>query len=277
MMSFRPSLKHIGTALGAVAFAMMMPAAALANLSQGYTSSGPIATGSLVALDQKAGTVDAADTSNSDRLFGVVVAPGSASLSLGAGTGNQVQVVTTGSANVLVSTEGGKISIGDVIAVSSISGVGEKSPAGKHRIIGTAQTDFDGTSSGVTKRTVKDSAGVSKEISISQIPIVIAVGDYTTNAGGQDYQLPAWLQNFSNQVAGKPVAPIRIVTAGIILLITLVSVTVLLYAAVRNSIISIGRNPLSRTSVFRGLLIVVGIAMGLLAVASGAIYLVIAR
>ncbi|MBW4061711.1 hypothetical protein HJC99_04040 [Candidatus Saccharibacteria bacterium] len=275
-MVIRPSWRQFAQGMGALALALVLPGVAMASLSQGYNSAGAIATGSLVALDQKAGTVVAADTTTADQLFGVAVAPGSVSLSLG-NTGNQVQVVTTGSANVLVSTEGGKIAVGDVITVSSISGVGQKSPSGKHRIIGTAQADFDGTGADSTKATIKDSSGASKEVSIGQIPVVIAVADYTTNAGGQDYQLPSWLQNFSNQVAGKTVAPIRIVVAGLILLVTLVSVTVLLYAAVRNSIISIGRNPLSRSSVLRGLLVVITIVLGLLAVATGAMYLVIAR
>lgn len=272
----RPAIRHIVGIICAAIFALASSGPALASLSQGYSSSSSIASGSLVALDQSGGTITAANTTNADRLFGVVVPANSASLSLG-GSGDQVQVVTTGSANVLVSTEGGKISVGDMISVSSISGIGQKAPSGKHRIIGAAQADFDGTSSAATKSTIKDTSGASREVSIGQVPVVIAVSDYTTNAGGQDYQLPTWLQNFSNQLAGKSVAPVRIIVAGIILLVTMVSVTVLLYAAVRNSIISIGRNPLSRSSVLRGLLVVLAIVAALLGVAGGAMYLVIAR
>ena len=276
-MAVRPRFRLVALLAGAVMVAAVLSHGALASLSQGYNSSATVAAGSLVSLDTKAGSVVVADLTNVDRLFGVVVPPNSASLSLG-GSGNQVQVVTTGSATVLVSTEGGKIAVGDMIAVSSIGGVGEKAPAGKHRIIGTAQADFDGSGSGTAKQTIKDSAGATHEVTIGQIPVVIAVADYTTNAGGQDYQLPAWLQNFSNQLAGgKAVAPIRIIIAGLILLVTLVTVTVLLYAAVRNSIISIGRNPLSRGAVFRGLFVVIGIVLALLAAAGGAMYLVITR
>ena len=266
----------IGLTAGVV-MAGILPGIAMASLSQGYTASGTIASGSLVSLDQTAGTVITTDATNDDRLFGVTVPAGSTSLSLGSSSGNQVQVVTTGSAEVLVSNEDGKIQVGDAISVSSIAGVGEKAPSGKHRIIGTAQANFDATGADTTSRTIKDGTGASKQVSIGQVPVVIAVADYTTNAGGQDYQLPTWLQNFSNQVAGKSVAPIRIIVAGIILLVTLVSVTVLLYAAVRNSIISIGRNPLSRTPVLRGLLVVMGIVGALLAVSGGAMYVVITR
>jgi hypothetical protein len=266
----------IQIAVGSV-IALAASGVAIASISQGYTAKGVIASGSLVALDQTAGTVIAADSTNSDRLFGVVVPPNSASLSLGASSSNQAQIVTSGSTSALISTEGGAVHVGDAIAVSSIAGVGEKAPSGKHRIIGTAQANFDGSGGDSSKRTIKDSSGASHEISLGQIPVVIAVADYTTNAGGQDYQLPNWLQNFSNQVAGRSVAPIRIVTAGLILLVTLVSVTVLLYAAVRNSIISIGRNPLSRSSVLRGLMQVIGVTVILMGAAGGAIYLVITR
>jgi hypothetical protein len=200
----------------------------------------------------------------------------STSVSIGSGS-NQVQVVTSGSADVLVSTENGTINVGDLIAVSSITGVGEKVPGGKHRVIGSAQAKFDGSGSDVAKRTIKDSSGASHDVSIGQIPVVIAVADFSSNSGGQDYQLPTWLQDFSNQLAGRPVAPIRIIMAAIILLVTLASVTVLLYAAVRNSIISIGRNPLSRASVLRGLLEVVLVVLVIMIVAAGAMYLVIAK
>jgi hypothetical protein len=57
----------------------------------------------------------------------------------------------------------------------------------------------------------------------------------------------------------------------------LISITVLLYGAVRNSIIAIGRNPLSRSSVLKGLLQVGLISVIILGAAGGAMYLVIAK
>jgi hypothetical protein len=267
---------RIGLLTG-VLLALVTSAPAWASLSQGFATSSPIATGSLVALDEKSsGSVVTADATNVNRLFGVVVPPSSASISLsGTGTG-QVQVATTGSANVLVSTAGGDIHVGDYISVSPIAGVGQKVGTSSTRVVGTAQSDFSSSGEGVTKRTIDTDSG-KKEVAIGQIPVVIAVSTYTSSDGKQAYVVPNWLQNLSNTLAGKAVSPIRIIIAGIILIVALISITVLLYAAVRNSIISIGRNPLSRSSVLGGLLQVVAITGGILALTGGAIYLVISR
>jgi hypothetical protein len=250
---------------------------AWASLSQGYNTSSQIAPGSLVSLDSKStNTVNVATLDNAPRLFGVVVPDSSASISLSGTGSNQAQVVTTGSANVFVTNAAGSIKVGDLLTVSSIAGVAQKVGDTSTKVIGTAQADFDGSGSDVTKRTIKDSSG-SHEVAISQIPVVISVSSYTATAGKQPYVVPNWLQNLSNTLAGREVAPIRILIAALILLVALVCITVLLYAAVRNSIISIGRNPLSRKSVLKGLLQVMGISAAILALAAGAIYFVIAR
>jgi hypothetical protein len=262
----------------AMMLGLMISAPALASLSQGFVTKSSIAAGALVSLDEKSsGAVVVADLSNVSRLFGVVVPPSSASISL-SGTGSgQVQVVTSGTASVLVSTAGGNIKVGDYITVSPIAGVGQKVGDSSARVVGTAQAPFDGTGDGVTKRTIEDTSGKKTEVSVGQIPVVISVSTYTATDGKQDYVVPSWLQNLSNTLAGKNVSTIRIILSVVILLIALSSVTVLLYSAVRNSIISIGRNPLSKKSVLGGLMQVMGINLVILGVSAGAIYLVLSR
>jgi hypothetical protein len=266
----------LGLAAGALLALIAMPA--WASLSQGFATTSQIATGSLVALDSNsAGTVDTATLNNIDRLFGVVVPPASASISL-SGTGSgQVQVATSGTANVLVTNAAGAIHVGDYLTISSIAGVAQEVGADSTRVIGTAQVDFSGTGGGVTTQDITDANGKSRSVAVGQIPIVINVSSYASTAGKQPYSVPNWLQNLSNTLAGKAVSPIRIITAGLILLVALLCITVLLYGAVRNSIISIGRNPLSRTSVLRGLFEVIAIAGVILAVTAAAIYVVISK
>lgn len=269
--------KKIALVCGAI-LALVQAGPALASLSLGFTAKNLIAAGSLVSLDDKSsGAVVAADLTNVDRLFGVAVPPSSASLSLSGTGSNQVQVATSGTAEVLVSTAGGTIHVGNYVTVSSVAGVGQKVGQETTRVIGIAQSDFDGNSPGTTHTTVTDSSGNKSQVSIGQIPVMINLSTYTSTAGKQNYVVPNWLQNLSNTVAGKDVSPIRVIIAGMILLAALASVTVLLYSAVRNSIISIGRNPLSRSSVLRGLLEVVGVAAIIMAVAAGAMYIVVAR
>lgn len=269
--------RTVGILAGAVMALILVAPVAQASLSQGFATTSPIATGSLVSLDEKSsGAVVTADTTNVGRLFGVVVPPSSASISLGGTGSGQVQVVTSGTANVLVTTAGGDIKVGDYITISSIAGVGQKVGEGSTRVVGTAQTDFNGTGEGVTKRTIEVD-GANREVAIGQIPVVISVSSYTATDGKQKYVVPNWLQNLSNTLAGKAVSPIRVIIAGLILIVSLISITVLLYSAVRNSIISIGRNPLSRSAVFKGLLQVLAITGAIMALTAGAVYLVISR
>lgn len=262
--------------LGAGVFALSSSAPALASLSQGFAAKAPIATGSLVSLDEKSsGTVVATDLNNVSRLFGVVVAPSSTSISLSNGSG-QVQVATSGTVPALVSTAGGDIRVGDYITVSPITGVGQKATGTSVRVIGTSQADFTASSVGATKTSI-DVDGQKKEVAVGQLPVSIAVSSYTATDGKQSYVIPNWLQNLSNTAAGKAVSPVRIIMAALILVIVVISCSVLLYSAVRNSIISIGRNPLARSGVIRSMLIVALIALLMLAVAAVAIYLVITK
>jgi hypothetical protein len=270
--------KRTGLAIAA-ALALLSAAPVFASLSQGYATTSAVATGSLVALDAKSsGSVVIADLNNAARLFGVVVAPSSASISLtdsSAGTG-QVQVATTGTAQVLVTNAGGDIHSGDYISISQVAGVGQKAGSTSTRVIGTALADFTGSGDGVTKRTIDDGTG-KKEVAIGQIPVGIYVSSYTATDGKQSYVVPNWLQNLTNTLAGKAVSPVRIIIAGLILIVALISISVLLYSAVRNSIISIGRNPLSRNGVLKGMLTIGTIAIAMLAVTAIAMYLVISR
>jgi hypothetical protein len=268
--------RRIGLA-PAVLLVLFASSPIFASLSQGFATSSPIATGSLVSLDPKSsGSIVVADLDNVGRLFGVAVPPSSASISL-TGTGNgQIQVVTTGSAQVLVTTAGGDIHVGDYISVSQVAGVGQKVGPSSTRVVGTAQADFNGAGDGVTKRTIDDASG-KKEVYIGQIPVVIAVSSYTATDGKQSYVVPNWLQTLSNTLAGKAVSPVRIIIAGLILIVVVICISVLLYSAVRNSIISIGRNPLSKGGVIQGMLTIGGVAVVILGITAIAMYLVISR
>lgn len=275
---FGQTISRVSLAL-LVAFAVSgaTAPAALASLSQAYATTAEIPVGSLVSLDEKtAGNVVVADTLNSERLFGIIVSPTSASISLGnSSTSGQVQVATSGAVSGLVSTAAGDIKVGDLISVSPIAGVGMKAASGT-RVIGTAQADFSASSEGVARRTIDTGSG-KKEVALGQIPILIQVATKSNDGSSEKSVIPSWAQSISNTLAGKAVDPVRIIIAGMILLVAMTSVSVLLYAAVRNSIISIGRNPLSRSSVFKSLLQVVIIAAAILGATVVAMYLVIAR
>jgi hypothetical protein len=266
----------IRSSMFGVLLLMGLSGPALASLSQGFATANPITIGSLVSLDAKAsGTVVPTDVTNASRLFGVAIPPTSASISLsGSGSQGQVQVATSGTATILVSTANGPIKVGDFIAASTIGGVGQKAD-GAVRVIGTAQADFDGSGENTTKRTINID-GKQTQVTIGQVQVEISVSTYTSS-DNQSFKVPSWAQGLSNTLAGKSVDPIRILIAGLVLLIAIISITVLLYSAVRNSIISIGRNPLSRRSVLAGMFQVMLICLVILVAAVAVIYFVISR
>jgi hypothetical protein len=92
--------------------------ASSANISHSYHSGEAVQDGSLVSLDaQGSSDVQPADTTNQARLFGVAVKSDDSLLAVNAGAEN-VQVATSGTASVLVSTLNGPIKIGDQVSAS---------------------------------------------------------------------------------------------------------------------------------------------------------------
>ena len=79
--------------------------------------------------------------------------------------------------------------------------------------------------------------------------------------------LPTALRRASELVAGKPVSPIRVYMSLAILVVATAISGSLIYSAVRSSITAIGRNPLSKKAIMRGLFQVV--IIGLIVFISG--------
>src|SRR5690606_23527601 len=68
---------------------------------------------------------------------------------------------------------------------------------------------------------------------------------------------PEWLGAIGQAIAGKTVSPARLyISAGMLLIGSFIAGAVL-YSGIRSSIIAIGRNPLSKKSILRGLLQVI--------------------
>jgi len=267
---YRHNLRHV---LGwlVVGGWVLSAGPALAALSVGYPARTNIPAGTIVALaNDGSGGVVVADQTSAARTIGVVVAPDQTTLSLGAATG-QVQVVTSGLATVFVSTANGNIKSGDPVALSTIAGVGEKATS-SGRIVGIAQGAFSDATSNVQSATV-GSGATKRQVSLGEVTIQVGVTSYSvqTPAAG----VLGAVQNIANSVSGKAVAVVRLYVAAFILLAAVICSTVLIYSAVRSSIVAIGRNPLSRKSVFRSLAQIILVVILILAVASGAIYLVI--
>lgn len=261
------------TRLMALVIVLWLSTPALAaSLAQGFKTSSALPPGTLVGLDPSSSdTVRAADTSRLGELVGVVVSNDASVLTV-TDTSSNVQVFTSGTANTLVSTINGDIKKGDPITASQISGVGMKATA-TGRILGLAQADFSSTSVAAVKKSITNSQGQKQTIAVGSIPVLIDVGYYDTNK--LSTVVPPFFQRFANVVAGKEVSALRLIIAAGLVLVGLVIVVIIVSAAVRGSMASIGRNPLARRAVSSGLFKVLFLSLVILLVTLGSVYFII--
>jgi hypothetical protein len=246
----------------------LLPTVALALITQGYHYSGTVLDGGLVASDQSdVSAVVLASNANSDKMIGVMVPPGSSEITIS--KSGQVQVASSGTVAVDVSDEFGDIHKGDYVTASDIAGVGAKATR-SGRVIGVAEDDFTGLEAGDAKTSVK-----GKQVALGQIPVSLYVGTVDISSNGSGAQVPSSLEHLAEAVAGHQVSALRLILAVVILVGGLVAVAVILYGAVSNSFLSIGRNPLAKHSVYQGLFQVSGLALGLLALCALTMYLVV--
>jgi hypothetical protein len=249
------------------ALMIMLSSEASASITRRFNESGNLVLGNLVSIsDSDPNTVVAATFSNVAALYGVVT-------QVGSGT---VQVADTEVATTLVSISNGNISIGDPITVSGLQGVGQKATTST-RIVGYAQADFTAKTKGATSQDFKDKSGKSHKIVYGSIPVLLGVGSYLAPApppGSENTGVPPVIQNFFNSLAGHQVDSTRVVLSLFLMIVVVVVVGVLVSTSVRRSLTAIGRNPLARRSVLRGLSQVVVVALALVAAAMGGVYFI---
>jgi hypothetical protein len=223
--------------------------ASSANISHSYHAPSGLASGSIVSLDPtRSDYVLAANIANGERLVGVTVAANESLLAVDP-SADTVQVATSGNVDTLVSDLNGSVKVGDQIAVSPFNGVGMKAEAGSH-IIGLAQTALTSTSEGVTTQTVTDKNGQTSQIRVGFVRLSISVGTDTSTATGQKLNS---LQRLGKSLTGHTLSTLRIAIALAVGLVALVALITLIYASIYGSIISVGRNPLAKFTIFRTL------------------------
>lgn len=265
----------LGIASVVLASMLLPPSVAGAAISNGYQSvdDEKLVPGTLVILDDKdARTIRGSTNERKNDLLGIVVQPDSALLNLSIKE-TEVQVGTTGTVEAIVSTENGPIAVGDRITASRVKGVGSRAVE-SGRVVGIAQQGLNDTTQGTTKKEITYSDGKKTELTFGRIQVLVDVGNYTPSSAQERSALPKIFVGLADSVSGKEVATGRIYAGLVIIILALVTVTVLLYGAVRSAIISIGRNPLSRHSVQRSLIQVLGLSVFILVMAFGSVYVI---
>lgn len=262
-----PQLRRIlASVMVAVLFAA--DAAALTPISQGYTAKDSVAIGSLVSLlPDSSDTVEAANVDNTNNLLGVVVTENNSPLTLGRGVAGEVQVATGGSVEILVSDVNGEIKEGEPITASPIAGVGMR-VSSNAKVIGVAQADMTTT----TEQTIDDN-GSEKTIKLGSVPVLINVSYHYQTP--EKTLIPSAIQNIANAVAGKAVSALPIILSGIIFIAMLIVVMIIIFTMIRSSIISVGRNPLSQSAVYRDVIQLSAVVIAIVAAAVVAIYFIL--
>lgn len=249
------------------------PLHAVAIISQNYQTESSIPVGAIVSLnDGSTDTVSKASTKTVEALIGVVIDAGSAFISLTREPDAEVQVATSGIVQVFASDINGPIKRGDQITASPIVGVGMKA-TNNIRVVGIAQSDLD-LNSGKHEK-YKDFDGTEKETLIGQVPILVNVSYFFKEP--ERTLIPSALQNLANALAGKQVDTLPIILAAAVFIIMLIVVVSIIYSMIRSSIISVGRNPLSQSAIYRDLIQLSALVIGILGVGLIAMYLILTR
>ncbi len=283
MVKLNLSDRHVGRrnfilitsfiSLLAVATLTVTASHALTSISQGFATSDQLALGSIVSLkNNTSDQVVAASANNVDSLYGVVINDSSSLLSLSNDQQNQVQVATGGIAAVLVSDINGSITQGDQITASPIKGVGMKA-TNNTKVVGIAQGTP--TISSNSTHTYTDEQGKTQTIVLGEVPVLISATYFFKQP--DKTIIPSAIQNLANALAGKAVNTAPILISAAIFLITIIVVASIVFSMIRSSIISVGRNPMSQSAIYRDVIQISALVLGILAVSMISIYIILTR
>jgi len=262
-----------------VAIAAVAPAYAQSGQGtsvQGYAAETPISTGTIVRLTGKdTNKVKIATQSELQNMFGVAVDRNLLPLTItNPDLENEVFVAVSGTYNVLVSTQGGAIKAGDYITLSSANGVAMKASVEDKTVFGRANESFDGEGVTLGVTTLKDENGNTKTVKLGSVPVTIDIRR-NPNEISTTVKVPEPLQRVGQAIAEKEVSPIRIYLSMAIAVISIIAAIVIVYSGIRNGVISIGRNPMSRKSIFRALVEVILTSILILIIGLFAVYLLL--
>lgn len=253
----------IAAALAGLLLFKSAPLARAADVVTSYSSRQVLQPGLIVSKDSsQPHAVKATPANDEGSMFGVVIDPSDAPLTL-SGNGQQVFVATSGIYSVLVSAVSGPIKAGDYISLSSLNGIGAKATLLQSTIVGQAESGFDGSSNVISNNNGQ---------AIGRIYVNLAVGKNPIESSAP---LPAFLTRFAVGLADKPEPAVRIYVALIIFVVTFIAAITILWSGIRSSLVSLGRNPLSRHVILSGLYKVIFTTLCVFAIGLAGVYLLL--
>lgn len=258
------------------ALCFLAPVAAAQSVSQAYDAPDGVQKGMIVMVDKTDSKriMPLKDKNDADML-GVIVAANDTILSFGNDSkSSQVYVANNGKYEVLVSTQNGPIAVGDIITVSSVDGIGMKADTSQSVVLGKALTSFDGKTNVSSTMTLKTTTG-SRKVSFGKVTVDISIAHNPIQVSVTGPPVPAFFKKAGEVITGKAVSTVRIYIALIVLLLTVFMSGNLMYGGVKSSLTAIGRNPLAKGAVSKGLLQVIILGVIVLVLGLFSVYLVL--
>ncbi len=258
-------MKFCKPVLLVIAAILVAPAIALAdNVVEGFASSSVLQPGIVASIDSSATkTVKAAPANDVSKIYGVVVDPSDAPFTVKS-QNSQAFVATSGIYRVLVSTVNGTIKAGDYISMSNLNGIGAKATAIQSTVVGQAQSGFDGSSNVIT---TSGGAAIGR--------IYASIGVQKNPLANNDPAIPYFLKKLAVSLANKPVPVVRIYAALVVFVVAAISAITILWSGVRSGMVSLGRNPLSRHTIFSGMYKVILTGMAVFIIGLAGVYLLL--
>lgn len=248
-----PSIKQLFSLLALVGLLFVSQTHSLVaqSVAQGYASDETLQRGMIVMLkkDDKA-KITVLTNAEITKMLGVVIGSNDSPITVSADN-QKIIVANSGRHEVLVSDQNGGIKQGDYVTISAISGIGMKTSSIQSFVLGKALADFDGKKAVLSSAKLKDGSGKDQTVNIG---LLLTDIDIARNPSLKvEAHVPEILRKASESIAQKEVAAPRIYIGMIILFVTAIVAGFIIYAGVRSSIISLGRNPLSRKTILRSL------------------------
>lgn len=155
---------------------------------------------------------------------------------------NKLPIVQVGEVFVNVTTVNGPINIGDSITTSEVQGKGQRFERGKGYILGYALESFDSTKSTTTIIIS------GNEVSIGTIRVLLNIGPSLDNFNDATTQATIFVREDGETETGLETI-FRYITAALFALGTVFVVLKTFGPNIGRGVVSIGRNPLAKTSI----------------------------
>jgi hypothetical protein len=243
-----------------------------ASLAEGYPTESNLIEGTVVTLSNSTPPqLELANLNNSEYLVGVIENDGQSLLTLNK-DGASVLVAISGEVLAFVTDINGDIKPGDFVGSSWINGVGMKAePVSEQKLVGVALESFTSDSPNtITVDDVETSSG-----NRSAVVGKIALRLFEREISPDNLEKASALEELAAKLAGKNVSFARVLAAVGLFTTSIVLAGVFLTNAIRSSLISIGRNPLSHEAIFNTLAQIAGVSIGLLLLGAALAYIVL--